>query len=268
MITHKKAICRAMVGLMAISPLAGFAACTAQSGATTAALVELYTSEGCSSCPPADEQLRHLREAIDPAASVVALALHVDYWDSIGWKDPYAKPEFAERQRWLVQRHGDATVYTPHFFVSGTALGSWRGGLRGEIRQLNTRAAVADVGFQAALSPTGDRLDIQADAITHSAATRAALYVVVAENGLVSKVTRGENSGSTLAHDHVVREWIGPITLKDGKTHFQQAVTLPATWNRAQLEVAAFVEDARTGEVLQAAGAQQCARRPAAAITG
>jgi hypothetical protein len=260
MIMHKRLVCSAMAAFMAAAPLPGFAACTMRSGATTAALVELYTSEGCSSCPPADEQLRRLREAVDPNASVFPLALHVDYWDSIGWKDPYAKPAFSERQRWLVQSHGNTTVYTPHFFVNGSELDGWRGRLRSKIRETNALPAVAAIELHAGLSSTGDRLDILADASTRSASARAALYLAVAESGLVSKVTRGENSGSTLAHDHVVREWIGPIALRDGKAHLQQALSLPATWNRAQLEIVAFVEDEGTGRVLQAAGAQQCAQ--------
>jgi len=258
MTMHKRIICGALACISVVVPAAGSAACTAQSGPATAALVELYTSEGCSSCPPADAQLRHLRSAIDPAASVVPVALHVDYWDSIGWKDPYAKPAFSERQRWLVRVHRNTTVYTPHFFVSGTELGEWRSGLRDDVRQLNARPAAADIKLSAGLSNNGDRLQVHADAAARSPSAGAALYLAVAENGLISKVTRGENSGATLAHDHVVREWIGPLPLSDGKASLRRDVPLPAAWNRSQLEVVAFVEDERTGNVLQAVAAQQC----------
>src|SRR6266849_5789491 len=103
----------------AAAPVSGSLGCAAQSGPNTAALVELYTSEGCSSCPPADRQLSRLREALDPTAVVVPLSLHVDYWDYIGWKDPFAQGEFAKRQTWLAHANQQGFVYTPHFFVGG-----------------------------------------------------------------------------------------------------------------------------------------------------
>ncbi|MDP2640606.1 MAG: DUF1223 domain-containing protein [Betaproteobacteria bacterium] len=126
--------------MTALAP-AAFAACDARSGPKTAALVELYTSEGCSSCPPADRQLSRLRQMLDPAAEVVPLALHVGYWDYIGWKDPYAQAAFGERQSGLVRAGQQNTVYTPQFFVGGTELRSWRGGLRDQVRQLNALPA-------------------------------------------------------------------------------------------------------------------------------
>jgi len=221
------ALCMLVAASSAAVPVTAFAACDARSGPKTAALVELYTSEGCSSCPPADRQLSRLRQALDPAAEVVPLALHVGYWDYIGWKDPYAKTSFGERQSRLVRANQRKTVYTPQFFVSGTELRAWQGALRDRVRQLN--------------------------------ALPAALYVALAESGLVSKVTRGENSGVTLAHDHVVREWIGPVCLTGGAARVQRDIALPAAWSRARLEVIAFVQDERSGNVLQALSAQQCA---------
>lgn len=259
MISGKKVVSSALAVAMLVGPCIGWAACTVNSGAETAALVELYTSEGCSSCPPADEQLRRIRQAVDPTADVVPLALHVNYWDSIGWKDPFAKNAFSERQSWLVQLHNSTTVYTPHFFIGGNALGEWHSGLRSTVRQLNARPASADIRIAATLS-SPDTLSINADVTSRVASRNAALYLAVAESGLSSKVTRGENSGATLAHDHVVREWIGPIKLRDGVAHEQRSVVLPASWDRAQLEVVGFVEDESSGAVLQAVSAQQCAR--------
>jgi hypothetical protein len=240
-------------------PSLAWAACTVRSGDDTAALVELYTSEGCSSCPPADEQLRRIRQAVEPAADVVPLALHVDYWDSIGWKDPYAKSAFSERQSWLVRLRNSSTVYTPHFFISGMALGDWHSGLRANVRQLNAKPAAADIQIAAKLA-SPNTLAIDADAISRSSSRQVALYLAVAESGLTSKVTRGENSGATLAHDHVVREWIGPIALEDGTAHAQRSVVLPGSWDATQLEVVGFVEDESSGAVLQAVSAQRCAR--------
>ena len=239
-------------------PVTAFAACDARSGPKTAALVELYTSEGCSSCPPADQQLRRLRQALDPAAEVVPLALHVGYWDYIGWKDPYAQAAFGERQSWLVRANQRRTVYTPQFFVSGSELRSWQGALRNRVRQLNALPAAAAIRVQASITPNG-ALALNAEATARTGAESAALYLALAESGIVSKVTHGENSGATLAHDHVVREWIGPVRLTGGAARVQREIALPPAWSRARLEVAAFVQDERTGSVLQAVSAPQCA---------
>ena len=226
------------------------AACELASGAKTAALVELYTSEGCSSCPPADRQMKRLREALDPGAQAVPLALHVGYWDYIGWKDPYAQPPFAERQEWLVHANGQRTLYTPQFFVNGTELRAARTSLREAVRRLNATRAAADIRLSAAMA-ANEVLQVNAQA---TGPAGSALYVALAESGLASKVARGENAGATLEHDHVVRQWIGPVRFAADGARVQRDIRLPAEWNRAHLELAAFVQDRNTGRVLQALG--------------
>jgi hypothetical protein len=251
-------LCTLLAGSLGVPHAAGAAGCDVRSGPRTAALVELYTSEGCSSCPPADRQLSRLRQALDPAAEVVPLALHVGYWDYIGWKDSYAQGVFDERQRWLVRANQQKTVYTPQFFVNGMELRPWQATLKDQVRQLNLRPAAADIRIQ--VRPTADgALALSADATSRDGAP-ATLYLALAESGLATKVTRGENGGATLAHDHVVREWITPIPLAGGTAKVERRLALPAAWNRAQLEVIAFVQDNRSGRVLQALSAPQCAR--------
>ncbi|TAK87689.1 MAG: DUF1223 domain-containing protein [Betaproteobacteria bacterium] len=235
-----------------------FATCDVRSGPETTALVELYTSEGCSSCPPADRHLSQLQKALGPSAKLVPLALHVGYWDYLGWKDPYAQAAFGERQDWLVHANQRKTVYTPQFFVNGTELRSWRGALGGTVRQLNALRPAAAIRVQAGLSPNG-ALALDAMAEMRAGAEPAALYLALAESGLVSKVMRGENSGAMLTHDHVVREWIGPVRLTGGSARVRRDISLPADWNRTRLEVVAFVQEERKGSVLQAVSAQQCA---------
>lgn len=256
--SRRFAFCTLLTAISTALPATGFAACDAHSGPKTAALIELYTSEGCSSCPPADRQLSNLRQALDPAAEVVPLALHVGYWDYIGWKDGYAQDAFGERQSWLVHANKQMTLYTPQFFVSGTELRSWQRGLRDTVRQLNLLPPAAAIRLRAGLSADG-RLALHAEASAREGAEPAALYLAVAESGLVTKVMRGENGGATLAHDHVVREWIGPVRLAGGTAQVQREIALPAAWNRARLEVIAFVQDERSGSVLQALSAQHCA---------
>jgi hypothetical protein len=124
------------------------------------------------------------------------------------------------------------------------------------VRQLNALPAAADIRIRANLT-SGGALALSAEA--HAGANPAALYLAVTESGLVSNVTRGENGGVTLAHDHVVREWIGPIRLAGGAARVQREIALPAAWNRERLDLVAFVQDERSGGVLQALNAKQCA---------
>lgn len=241
----------------AVVPAPVLASCQAQSGPRRAALVELYTSEGCSSCPPADQKLRRLKEALDPAAVVVPLALHVDYWDYLGWTDRFAQADFAKRQRWLVDVNHRGVVYTPEFFVSGAELDSWQQDLRDAVQRVNATPAAALIRIEADLA-SNDELILTAEATARGSGDRAELYVAVAESGLVSEVARGENRGATLAHDHVVRAWMGPIPLDGGSARVRREIALPASWNRAHLEVVGFVEDGRSGSILQAVGMAQC----------
>jgi len=250
--------CALIAASAAAEPGTGMAGCDVRSGPKTAALVELYTSEGCSSCPPADQQLRRLRQELDSAAAAVPLALHVGYWDYIGWKDPYAQTAFAERQGWLVRVNQHRTVYTPQFFVNGSELRSGRDALRDKVRQQNALPAAAVIHVRASIAPNG-ALALNAEATSRAEAEPAALYLALAESGLVSNVTRGENNGETLTHDHVVREWIGPVGLTNGAAQVQRSIPLPAAWSRARLDVIAFVQRERTGSVLQAVSAQKCA---------
>ena len=242
----------------ALLPVAGYAECDVRSGPRTAALIELYTSEGCSSCPPADRQLSDLKQALAAKAVAVPLALHVGYWDYIGWKDPYAQAAFGERQTRLASINRSNAVYTPEFFVNGAELRWWRGGLRETVRSINARPARASIRVRARVAPTGT-LALHAEAEADQGSEPAALYVALAESGLSSKVTRGENSGATLSHDHVVRRWIGPVRLTDGAARVRREIPLPAAWSRARLDVVAFVQDERSGSVLQAVSAHQCA---------
>jgi hypothetical protein len=251
-------VCTLTAASLATLAATSYAGCDARSGPKTAALIELYTSEGCSSCPPADEQLRRLRQMLDPAAEVVPLALHVGYWDYIGWKDPYAQTTFGERQTWLVRANQRNTVYTPQFFLNGTELRSWQSALRNKVQHLNALPAAATIRVRARIAPNS-LLALNAEATARAEAEPSALYVALAESGLVSNVTRGENAGATLPHDHVVREWIGPVHLTGGTAQVRRDIPLPAAWSRERLEVVAFVQDERTGSVLQAMSARQCA---------
>jgi hypothetical protein len=238
--------------LLLMLPGASLAAqCTAQSGPSTAALVELYTSEGCSSCPPADRWLSGLA-ARYPVGSVVPLALHVDYWDYIGWKDPYAKKEFSLRQRKFSQLQRMALVYTPQILLQGRDFRGWGTKAFDEaLARINAQPARASIAL-ALMGAEASGLDVEATARLGQPSDHAALYIAAYQNRLESHVKAGENRGRKLAHDHVVLEWQGPFSFQ-GKvlTERRKLPLLPGA-AVADSGVAAFVQDRRTGEVLQA----------------
>lgn len=233
------------------------AVCQVESGPTTAALVELYTSEGCSSCPPADEFLRKLRRDAGPQAVVIPLALHVSYWDQIGWKDVFAQKAFDARQRALVNAGKGNVVYTPQFFVNGREERNWSGALPNAIGKVNSRPAQASIKLKFK-SLTANTILIDSVAQTHALDGNLVLYVALSENDLVSHVQRGENSGATLRHDATVRYWIGPIALANGNARLNQEIVLAPEWNAKNMQAVAFVQNLDDGRVLQAVSTAQC----------
>jgi len=230
---------------------AAHAQCVAQSGPGTAALVELYTSEGCSSCPPADRWLATIGKRHKPE-NMVPLALHVDYWDYIGWKDPYAKREFSVRQRRLSHLQRMAMVYTPQVVLQGRELRGWSSaGFDEAIARINAKPARAAIRL-AILGSDGEGLDVEAQVEIPARTGDPALYLAVYEKGLSSRVTAGENRGRTLAHDYVVLAWQGPFGIPGpGRTERRRLALLPGAVE-ANSGVVAFVQDRGTLEVLQA----------------
>jgi len=234
---------------------AAAASCTAESSARTAALVELYTSEGCSSCPPADRWLSSLKAAARSSSDVVPLALHVDYWDYIGWKDPYADPAFSARQRVIAALQHARFVYTPQVLLQGRDFRGWGSTAFGQaVAKINAQPAKADISLSIERVDEG-ALQIEASAWVPDPQRRAAaaLYLAVYQNRLHSRVEAGENEGRTLAHDFVVRDWVGPIDFAlDGRVRDKRSLGLPPGAAARDAGVAAFVQDRGTAEVLQA----------------
>jgi hypothetical protein len=249
-----RAIGALVAGALLAQAPSGFAAgCVARSGAQTNALVELYTSEGCDSCPPADRWLAtSFRPGAAPAGAV-ALAFHVDYWDRLGWKDRFASAAYTERQ-YDVTRTGNARfAYTPQVVLQGRDLPDWHGkDTLAAIAAINARPAPASVTVNAVARDGA--IDVHTVAAVTRAADRkdAALFIALTENSLVSDVKAGENAGARLTHDHVVRVLrAGPAVGTDGTAEMSTALKLPAERGSATT-IVAFVQNTRTGEVLQA----------------
>ena len=228
-------------------------ACQKQSPAHTVALLELYSSEGCSSCPPADRALSGLKAAAQ-ADQVVPLALHVDYWDYIGWTDRFAKPEFTQRQNQLAAEANSRAVYTPEMFLGTRELRNWHGQLDASIAAINQRPARASIAIETG-KPSGGKLPVSVKTKSGEAAD---LYIALYENGLSSNIKAGENNGVMLHHDFVVRDWLGPIALpvKQDDTTNVRTLSVPAEIGNG-IGVAAFVRN-RQGEVLQALALPLC----------
>jgi hypothetical protein len=221
------------------------AACRASSPDHTIALVELFTSQGCSSCPPADRWLSRLAKEA-PAHRAVPLALHVGYWDYIGWKDPFARREFNARQSRLAAANGSRSVYTPGVFVQGRETRwSQPAAFEAELNAVNRRPAAARIVLDQ-VAGQGQRIEFRAQAESTNAVSKdAQLYVALVQNGLSTAVSAGENRGETLVNDRVTRAWTGPLPLGT-RTLSLQAPTAAM----AELTLVAFVEDA--SGVLQA----------------
>lgn len=244
-------------------PLATWAAPVQTSaGAQPVVIVELFTSEGCSSCPPADAFLQQLvSEQPVAGIQIVGLEEHVDYFDNLGWRDPFASPLFTKRQTEYderVFRTGD--VFTPQIVVDGAAecSGNDRDAAR---RALTVALRGARPTLQIESGPvSGDhlsvtiRVEVPTDLARHGTAD---VLVAVTESGLVTNVKRGENRGRTLSHGAVVRALVPVGTLAKNDRTFDGTTAVPvgAGWNRSNLRIVALVQERDTRHVLGAAAA-------------
>lgn len=236
-------------------PARATAPCAAESGDRVVPLVELYTSEGCSSCPPADRWLSR-KLALDDTNW---LAFHVDYWDDIGWPDRFASARYSQRQRARVGAAGDSVVYTPQVMIGTNVRGAWQNDAAFD-SALDASRGRADARLGLRLQPHAGDLRIELNAsLSDSGTAPAQVWLALYVDGQTSKVNAGENRGSTLQHDRVVQELWGPWPV-DAKasTHAQELPRRSGEWG-----IVAFVQDAR-GATLQslALPASRCAVPP------
>ena len=260
---------RLAITLLLMSSVISHAAeCTVRSGPQTAALIELYTSEGCSSCPPADRWFSGDRPLVPrgreaPAGSVIGtsglspvlIAFHVAYWDYLGWKDPFGDARFTERQQQFARLAGARSVYTPQVVLAGRDFPEWRsGGAARAVEAINGRPAKA----QLEISTTGATASVKAALAPGVSTADLALFVALTESGLVTQVRAGENRGETLRHDHVARD-LKTARNWSAKGELVAAADFAAQpGKRERMRVVAFVQSLKTGEVLQALSAPLC----------
>ncbi len=165
-----------------------------QSSTSVPTFVELYTSQGCSSCPPADKLLNSIKKDKKLFTEIIPIAFHVDYWDRLGWKDPFASPEHTERQRYYYQTSNTGQVYTPQFVINGE---EWRGFFKGKKIQKNkSDASILNLEF------TGQ--SVKANYPINAASNESYnLHIAYLGIGLETEIKRGENHGKTLKQDFV-----------------------------------------------------------------
>ncbi|MFZ0818934.1 MAG: DUF1223 domain-containing protein [Candidatus Acidiferrales bacterium] len=226
-------------------------------------LVELFTSEGCSSCPPADALLSKLGSQQPVAgAETIILEEHVDYWDDQGWRDPFASTAATERQKEYAFHLGGES-YTPEMIVDGRAafVGSDGGEARKEI-EAATGAPKAEVHLEWANSPGAAAgasfvLHIRVGRLPATAdGAKPEVFLAITEDHLHSSVLRGENTGRALDHDGVVRQLtrVGVATVRNDSAYDGQSpLKLNANWKRENLRAVVFVQDPKTRRVFAAA---------------
>lgn len=238
--------------------------CAAASGERRVALLELYTSEGCDSCPPADRWVSALSARGLDLERLVVLGFHVDYWNYLGWRDPFAQKKFSERQRASTARNGARVVYTPQLLFDGKDYrrGFGQDDIVERIAAVNRRAPGAFISLKVRQAPD-DSLTVNGTVTVRDAALRDAVqtksYLALYENNLSHRVTAGENRGKHLQHDFVVRELAGPFPVAAGKpSDFSHSFRVAGNWQGKNIYVAAFVQHSGSGEVLQALALPHC----------
>ena len=220
---------------------------TVESNSRKTAVVELYTSEGCSSCPPADQWFEAVIQLADEELDILALAFHVDYWDYIGWKDRFADPKYTSRQRQLGANNRQNSIYTPEFFVGGKEARGTRKVLD-EIYRVNKTSAEIELELTVSRNGNGLHLELASSSDKHDTNDLHYRYFVYEKN-LSSNVTRGENSGETLHHQHVVRYMSPARKLRPDNA---QIISIDPQWKLKDIGVAALVTTPGNLSYLQA----------------
>jgi len=233
----------------------------------TVVIAELFTSEGCSSCPPADTLVRQLAEAQPfDGAYLIAIEEHVDYWDRLGWRDPFSSAQFTSRQTEYNDRvFRTGSIYTPQLVVDGVreCVGSDRSTIRAivadSIRSPHAAVRVQSVAVSSHLSVTVS-IDVPAEIARRGVAD---VFVIVAEPGLVSVVGHGENGGRTLTHGAVARLLapIGKLSQRDRAFTGTVDVAIARNWNIGNLQVVGVIQERDSRRIL-GAGAAESSFRP------
>ncbi|WP_394835352.1 DUF1223 domain-containing protein [Pendulispora rubella] len=219
-------------------------------GPAVPVVVELFSSEGCSSCPPADAFIEQL-ERTQPVegVSIIALGQHVDYWDDLGWPDPFGHPRFTARQKQYAGVLADSRIYTPEIVVDGRAILE-RGDKASTARAL--QAAAREPRARVTLNRRGDRVAVDVANVPAGSDT-AEVWLAITESGLSTRVERGENAGRVLSHAPVVRALRKLGNAEGGAFRADAALELDPKWKPAAVHAVVFVQRAKSRRIVGAA---------------
>jgi hypothetical protein len=229
-------------------------------GSRTPVLIELFTSEGCSSCPPADALLEKLdRSQPVNGAELIVLSEHVDYWNDIGWKDPYSSHEYSERQSAYAAHFGRSGIYTPQMVVDGHSdlVGSDERGaieaVENETRFVKVPLSLSGLHFE----NNKVSMHVEAGPLEPSMGARSAnLYLAIADESDVSQVSRGENAGRTLKHVAVLRSLVPVGTVNKADKVSKDVTVNVSNESRGRLRVVGIIQEQSAGRVLGVASAR------------
>ena len=207
------------------------------------ALIELFTSEGCSSCPPADEALEEIQKKYN-VKDVLVLSYHVDYWNKLGWKDIFSDASFTQRQEYYSNIFRLNNIYTPQAVVNGKKefLGSNKSKLVSSIEEQLDERSVVSIKLNVVQNTAG-KIDVHYSAEGVDAKKEQAILVLI-QKMATNEINKGENKGKTLHHINIVRN-IFYLPLKEKSTNF----TLPAGFSKEDFFVASFIQDKKSGKI-------------------
>lgn len=211
-------------------------------------LVELFTSEGCSSCPPADRALAFLqKEQPNSQAEIITLAFHVDYWNDLGWKDEYSSPLFTQRQQFYARSFKLSSAYTPQMVIDGSF--EVVGSNLGKVQKAISEAAKSSK-TEISLSKSEEKLKVNIPALP--APQNSTVYLAIAEDNLSSNVMRGENAGHKLEHLSVVRELkiLGNINREKQSFETETVLELQPNWKKENLKLVVFIQENQSRKIL------------------
>ena len=213
----------------------------------TPVLVELFTSEGCSSCPPADKNLAALSKQANGDTEIITLGMHVDYWNNLGWNDPFSAAKFSQRQSFYSDTFKLDGVYTPQMVVDGTY--QFVGGNSNEAAKAIAEA-VKTPKANVELAATGSTLKVKISDLPEH--TFANVFLAIAEDNLSSSVKRGENGGRVLSHTSVVRELrtIGSFDAAAKNFETETTFQIPANWKRENIKLVVFAQTEKTSRII------------------
>jgi hypothetical protein len=210
------------------------------------ALLELYTSEGCSSCPPADELLGKIQNELKDK-NVYVLSYHVDYWDKQGWKDIFSNADYTKRQYDYAKYMGKDPIYTPQVIINGKIdyIGSQETSLRNGIKSALSKPASTNLSLEASQNANSLAVNYNVEGTSKN----SRLLIAVIQKEAKSNVKRGENAHRILSHYQIVRnlQWVDLNKVKKGTA----SVHLPKNYNAQDFEIIGFVQDMNSGAILE-----------------